>query len=326
MKSATLVQAQCFGLYPQSTNDKFKLRLRNTHVKTSRRLPRLNAVRAFEVAARLQSFKMAGEELGVTPGAVSRQIEALEDSLGIRLFDRLHRKVDLTASGRLFFGEVSPALQRIANAAEALWEGQESRVLRIKLPPTCAIRWLVPRLARFHALFPDISVQVTTSHEPVDFEREPIDAAIYWGEALPRGLAGQRLFGEQLAIVCSPKLLARHSCSQIAANSLPKHVLLHSFRRPDDWRFWFSAAGLPDVALDRFLLFENSSLTYQGAIDGLGVAIAQLAFVSDDLREGRLVIANDQIVDTTTAYFLTYPRERAHLARIRALTQWLGSV
>lgn len=295
-------------------------------MKSSRRLPPLNAVRAFEAAARLQSFKMAGEELGVTPGAVSRQIEALEDSLGIRLFDRLHRKVDLTASGRLFFGEVSPALQRIANAAEVLWEGQDSRVLRIKLPPTCAIRWLVPRLARFHALYPDISVQVTTSHEPVDFEREAIDAAIYWGEALPRGLAGQHLFGEQLAVVCSPKLLERHSASQISVSALPKHVLLHSFRRPDDWRFWFSAAGFPEISLDRFLLFENSTLTYQAAIDGLGVAIVQLAFVKDDLNEGRLVIANNLIVETKTGYFLTYPRERAHLARIKALTQWLGSV
>ena len=295
-------------------------------MKASRRLPPLNAVRAFEAAARLQSFKMAGEELGVTPGAVSRQIETLEDSLGIRLFERLHRKVELTASGRLVISEVGPALQSIASAAEVLWEGQDSCVLRIKLPPTCAIRWLVPRLARFHALHPDISVQVTTSHEPVDFERDPIDAAVYWGEALPRGLAGQRLFGEQLAVVCSPKLLERHGSNQISARALPQHVLLHSFRRPDDWRFWFSSAGLPDVALDQFLVFENSSLTYQGAIDGLGVAIAQLAFVKDDLREGRLVVANDLIVDTTTGYFLTYPRERAHLARVKALIQWIGSV
>jgi LysR family glycine cleavage system transcriptional activator len=308
------------------TNDKFNDQLRKTHVIPSRRLPPLNAVRAFEAAARLQSFKMAGEELGVTPGAVSRQIEALEDNLGIRLFERLHRKVELTASGRLFISEVGPALQRIANAAGILWEGQDNRVLRIKLPPTCAIRWLVPRLARFHALHPDISVQVTTSHEPVDFDREPIDAAIYWGKALPRGLAGQHLFGEQLAVVCSPKLLERHGSSEISVSALPKHVLLQTLRRPDDWRFWFSAAGFPDISLDRFLLFENSALTYQGAIDGLGVGIVQLAFVKDDLREGRLVIANDLIVDTSTGYFLTYPRERAHLERIKALTQWLGSV
>lgn len=295
-------------------------------MKQSRRLPPLNAVKAFEAAARHQSFKMAGEELGVTPGAVSRQIEALEDSLGLRLFERLHRKVELTSSGRLFMSEVSPALQRIAFAAEMLWEGQDNRVLRVKLPPTCAIRWFVPRLARFHAVYPDISVQVTTSHDPVDFEREPIDAAIYWGEALPRGLAGVRLFGEQLVIVCSPKLLERHGARAIPVQALPDFVLLHSMRRPDDWRFWFIQAGLPDVILNRFLVFENSSLTYQGAIDGLGVAIAQMAFVQDDLAEGRLVIANSLRFDTKTAYFLTYPRERAHLSRVRSLHQWLVSL
>lgn len=295
-------------------------------MKTYRRLPPLNAIRAFEVAARCMSFKVAGEELGVTPGAISRQIETLEDSLGIRLFERLHRRVELTPTGRLFLGEIGPALQRIAMASEAIWDGRDNRVLRVKLPPTCAIRWFVPRLARFHALHPDISVQVTTSHEPVDFDREPIDAAIYWGEALPRGLAGERLFGEQLVLVCSPKLLAARGIKCIPADQLSDFVLLHSFRRPDDWRFWFTQAGLPDRALDRFLVFENSSLTYQGAIDGLGVAIAQLAFVKDDLAEGRLTIAHSLMVDTSSAYFLTYPRERAHLARVKALHHWMVSL
>lgn len=222
--------------------------------------------------------------------------------------------------------EIGPALQRIALAAEAIWDGRDNRVLRIKLPPTCAIRWFVPRLARFHALHPDISVQVTTSHEPVDFDREPIDAAIYWGDGIPRGLDGLRLFGERLVIVCSPKFLKASNLQKISAEALGNYVLLHSFRRPDDWRFWFTQAGFPNTVLNRFLEFENSSLTYQGAIDGLGVAIAQLAFVQDDLTEGRLVIANDLMVDTKTAYFLTYPRERALLARVKALHHWLSQI
>ena len=222
--------------------------------------------------------------------------------------------------------EVSPALQRIAFAAEMLWEGHDNRVLRVKVPITFAIRWFVPRLARFFEAHPDISVQVTTSHEPVDFEREPIDAAIYWGEAQPRGLAGMRLFGEELVLVCSPKLLERRGTQKIPLESLTDYVLLHSMRRPDDWRFWLRQVGMPHIALDRFLVFENSSLTYQGAIDGLGIAIAQLAFVQDDLAEGRLTIINPHKFETKTAYFLSYPRERAHLARIKALHQWLVSL
>ena len=291
---------------------------------SGRRLPPLNAVRAFEAAARLQSFKAAGVELGVTPGAISRQIETLEDNLGVRLFERLHRKVELTMSGRLFLGEIGPALQRMALAAETVRNGGDSRVLRLKLPPTFAIRWFVPRLAQFHALHPDISVQVTTSHDPVDFDRDPIDAAIYWGESLPRGLGGLRLFGERIVVVCSPKFPGPGK-ARIAAQDLPKHVLLHSFRRPDDWRRWFDAAGYPDMALDRLLLFENSALAYQGAIDGLGIAIAQLAFVQENLAEGRLVLAHERMVETPTAYFLTYPRERTHLSRVKALHQWIAT-
>ena len=287
----------------------------------SHRLPPLNAVRAFDVAARCLSFKQAGVELSVTPGAISRQIEILEEHLGVRLFDRLHRKVELTASGRLFLNEVGPALLRIANASASL-SAEDEHVLRIKLPPTFAIRWFVPRLARFHALDPTISVQVTTSHDPVDFEREQVDAAIYWGEQIGRGLGGIRLFGEKLVPVCSPRLLPTQGF--ISFDDLARNVLLHSFRRPDDWRRWFTAAGLPEKELHRLLVFENSSLTYQGAIDGLGIALAQLAFVQDDLNTGRLVIANPLQVETETAYFLTYPRERAHLRRLKSLQDWMS--
>jgi LysR family glycine cleavage system transcriptional activator len=286
------------------------------------KLPPLNAVRAFDAAARNLSFKEAGSELNVTPGAISRQIELLEDYLGVRLFDRLHRKVELTASGRLFRNEVGPALLRIANASASL-SAEDEHVLRIKLPPTFAIRWFVPRLARFHALDPTISVQVTTSHDPVDFEREPVDAAIFWGANITRGLHGSRLLGEVLVPVCSPAILAAAGGTTISCKELSHHVLLHSFRRPDDWRRWFSAAGLPDIELERLLVFENSSLTYQGAIDGLGIALAQFAFVQDDLNTGRLVIPNPLRVETDSAYFLTYPKERAHLRRIKALQDWI---
>lgn len=291
---------------------------------TAARLPPLNAVRAFDAAARNLSFKMAGEELNVTPGAISRQIDLLENHLGTRLFDRHHRKVELTSSGHILLREIGPALLRIANAA-ALVSADDDNILRVKLPPTFAIRWFVPRLARFHAQNPSISVQVTTSHDPVDFEREQLDAAIFWGSQIGRGLGGVRLFGEQLAPVSSPALLAAGGGAQISLSDMPRHMLLHSFRRPDDWRNWFAAAGSPGIELNRLLVFENSSLTYQGAIDGLGIALAQLAFIQDDLNTGRLVIANPLTVETDASYFLTYPRERAQLPRILALERWIAS-
>jgi LysR family glycine cleavage system transcriptional activator len=307
----------------QFTNDKFSHQLRKTHPSAVPKFPPLNAVRAFDAAARRLSFKEAGAELGVTPGAVSRQIDLLEQHLGVRLFERLHRQVELTASGRFFLNEIGPALLRIANASASLSVENEN-VLRIKLPPTFAIRWFVPRLARFHALNPTISVQVTTSHDPVDFEREQVDAAIYWGRQIARGLNGFRLLGETLVPVCSPSLLAAAGVATIDSDDLARQMLLHSFRRPDDWRRWFIAAGLPDIELHRLLVFENSSLTYQGAIDGLGIALAQLSFVQEDLNIGRLVVANPLHVETDSAYFLTYPRERSHLRRIKALEDWIA--
>jgi LysR family glycine cleavage system transcriptional activator len=294
---------------------------------TARRLPPLNAIRAFDAAARSLSFKAAGDELNVTPGAISHQIVSLENALGVRLFERLHRKVELTASGRLLMNEIGPALERIARAAQIV-SASDERVLRLKLPPTFAIRWFIPRLAGFHALHPDISVQVTTSHDPVDFEREQIDAAIWWGDGIRRGLEGVRLFRERLVPVCAPRLAAEigEEGGEVSPGALSRNVLLHSFRRPDDWRRWFAAAGLAGIELDRLLVFENSSLTYQGAIDGLGIAIAQQALIREDIAAGRLVIANALTVETGAAYFLTYPRERADLSRIRALHAWGVSV
>lgn len=290
-------------------------------MSTARRLPPLNAVRAFDAAARRLSFTAAGEELSVTPGAISRHIATLEEALGVRLFERRHRKVVLTRAGEIYLGEVRPALERIALATDVVAVGADENTLRLKLPPTCAIRWLVPRLARFHARHPSISIQVTTSHDPVDFDREQIDAGIFWGVTPRRGFAGERLFGERLVPVCSPKLL---NGALVEPDVLAQQVLLHSFRRPDDWGRWFAAAGRPNIKLDRLLVFENSGLTYQGAIDGLGVAIAQTIFVEDELRSGRLVIAHDLHLATESSYFLTYPKERVRIARIQALHGWLA--
>jgi LysR family glycine cleavage system transcriptional activator len=162
----------------------------------------------------------------------------------------------------------------------------------------------------------------------VDFEREQIDAAIWWGDGIRRGLEGVRLFRERLVPVCAPRLAAEigEEGGEVSPGALSRNVLLHSFRRPDDWRRWFAAAGLAGIELDRLLVFENSSLTYQGAIDGLGIAIAQQALIREDIAAGRLVIANALTVETGAAYFLTYPRERADLSRIRALHAWGVSV
>jgi LysR family glycine cleavage system transcriptional activator len=282
-------------------------------------LPPLNALRAFEAAARHQSFKEAGEELRVTPGAISRHVSNLESFLGLRLFVRRNRRVTLTRSGQAYLRQVQDGLAQIARATAALAARAGSRTLRLKLPPTFAARWLVPRLGRFHALHPRISVQITTSHDPADYENEDIDAAVQYGTALGPGLTGELLFHEMLIPICRAGLVPRCTPAELAGRAL-----LHSLRRPDDWPRWFQHVGAAGTALQQTLVFENSTLTYQGVLDGLGVAVAQVAFVADELRSGRLECPVPVPLSGAAAYFLSYPEEHARMPRLRAFHTWIA--
>jgi LysR family glycine cleavage system transcriptional activator len=285
-------------------------------------LPPLNALRAFETAARLLSFKRASEELCVTPGAISRHIGNLEQFLGIRLFTRQQRQTQLTEAGRIYLKEVHFALQHISQATDFVTAGQDERLLRLKVPPTFAVRWLVPRLAQFRAQHPNISVQIATSHDPVDFETDEVDAAVGYGGMTTAGLVAHCLFQEVLIPVCTSDHLA--GARKISAEQLAVRMLLHSLRRPNDWPRWFAAAGWSGHDMQRALVFENSTMTYQGAIDGLGIAIVQAAFVADELKTGRLTAPTSVQVTGDAAYFLTYPKHAARHAKVRVFHKWIA--
>ncbi len=287
-----------------------------------RRLPPLNALRAFEAAARHLSFTKASDELCVTQGAVSRHIAGLERELGTPLFLRRHRAVELTVKGSAFFHALRDAFDRIEDAAIKAQPLAHARTLRIKLPPTFAIRWVVPRLARLHALDRTIDVQITTSHAHVDFEREEVDVAIHSGREPPTGVIAKRLFGETLLPVCSPALLTGERVLRSPAD-LAGHVLLCSLHRPDDWPTWIAAAGVPGIDGNNGLKFENSSLAYQAAIDRLGVAMAQKVLVADDLAAGRLVAPFGLEVTADGGYFLSYPRRSAMPDAVRLFERWI---
>jgi LysR family glycine cleavage system transcriptional activator len=287
------------------------------------RLPPLNALRAFEAAARHLSFKLAADELCVTQGAISRHISKLEDFLGIALFARLHRRVELTSGGATYLKEIQDALIRISHATTTLTARTGENTLTIKLPPTSAIWWLVPRLGRFHALYPDIQVQVTTSHIPVNFDQEEIDVAVQYSLPAGRGLTTDRLFGEVMVPVCSRELLGKAGGFH-EARDVARQMLLHSIRRPTDWRRWLKVAGIADFEIEREIVFENSALTYQGAIEGVGIALAQLAFVANELSSGRLVTPLDIRVYNPEAYYLVFPRHKERLRRVDAFRAWIA--
>jgi LysR family transcriptional regulator, glycine cleavage system transcriptional activator len=288
-----------------------------------RRLPPLNAIRAFEAVARNTSFTRAAHELSVTQGAVSRHVGALERWLGAKLFTRTQRGIELTTKGAAYFRTLKGAFDQIDHATRQLQHSPVENLLRLKLPPTFAIRWLVPRLARFHALHPLIDVQITTSHETADFDREDVDACIHSDRAVPPGPGYRRLFGEVLLPVCSPGWL-KHNARLKQPGDLARHVLLCSLHRPADWPVWLAAAGVPQIDGNSGLKFENAALAYQAAIDELGVMIAQRALVEDDLRAGRLVTPLPLPVRTPGAYYLAYAPLRPRSARLSAFEDWIG--
>lgn len=287
-----------------------------------RRLPPLNALRAFEAVARNGTVTRAAAELAVTQGAVSRHVGSLEQWLGTKLFVRTQRGVQLTAQGATYFRSLRAALDQIDHATRQLQQSPDENLLRLKLPPTFAIRWLVPRLAKFHALHPGIDVQITTSHDRADFDREDIDACIHAEREPPSGPGFRRLVGTVLVPVCSPGLLKRGPPIAQPAD-LARHVLLCSLNRPDDWPTWLAAAGAPQIDGNSGLKFENAALAYQAAIDELGVMIAQRALVEDDLRTGRLVPALPLPLRVPGGYYLAYPTSRPRTARLAAFEDWV---
>ena len=289
----------------------------------SRSLPPLNPLRAFEAAARCGSFTRAAQELCVTQGAVSRHVTSLESWLGALLFTRTQRGVTLTARGAAYFRTINGALEQIEFATRQVQASPDANLLRLKLPPTFAIRWLVPRLARFHALHPRIDVQITTSHEPVDFDRDELDAGIHSERKPPTGPGFRLLFGETLIPVCAPALLERGPPLNVASD-LANHVLLCSTHRPNDWPTWLAAAGVDAVNGNNGLKFENAALAYQAAVDQLGVMVALLPFVRDDLASGRLVAPLDLKVPAEGAYYLAYPAQSPP-QRVRDFEEWVVS-
>lgn len=290
--------------------------------RLNRRLPPLNALRAFEASARNASFTRAAAELCVSQGAISRHVALLEDWLAVKLFNRERHGVELTPLGQVYFRTVKEAFDQVEVGTRHLRQRPDEGRLRLKLPPTFAIRWLVPRLARFHAQHPGIDVQITTSHQRADFDREDADAGIHSEERPPDGDGYVLLFGEVLLPVCAPGLLERGPPLARPAD-LANHLLLCSMNRPRDWPAWLAAAGIRNVDGNSGLKFENAALAYQAAIDQLGVMIAQRALVDDDLRSGRLVAPLALKVATPGAYYLQYAPDRPKAPRVAAFEKWL---
>jgi LysR family glycine cleavage system transcriptional activator len=288
----------------------------------ARKLPPLNALRAFEVAARMGNFTKAAKSLNVSQGAVSRHIAQLEAFLGLRLFVRGQRDVSLTPEGVEYAHAVREAFDRIEFATQAGRRDPQNRVVRIRLFPTVAMKWLVGRLSRFHALHPTINVQVTIANALVDMGAEEVDFTVQI-PAIPKpGIRYDTMFPIELLPVCSPSQL-NGTPGLADPHDLLDRTLLHSMKRPHDWRTWFNAANVAPSRIREGLTFGNSSLAYQAAIDGLGVAMAHVELIQDDLTSGRLVAVYPLVVRTSESYQLVGRESDSSRPEVAAFRDWL---
>lgn len=289
-------------------------------------LPSLNALRAFAVAGRHLSFTRAADELHVTQGAVSRLVKQLEEDLGVSLFSRGPRGLELTEAGAAYLPPLTEAFDRMVAATKLIARSgkRPANRLAITMLPTFAMRWFMPRLADFHQLNPEIAVDVTSADRLVDFAAEPVDVGIQYGSGQwPADLHAEFLFAETVTLVASPALLKRKPLQK--PDDVKRHTLLTHSTRPEAWAEWFTAAGLKGSA-QRGPAFEHFFMSIEAAVNGLGLALVPDFFVASELRDGRLVEPLPKLrLQRPGGYYLLCLKGREREPAIRAFRNWLFS-
>lgn len=288
-------------------------------------LPPLNAMRAFEAAARLGSFVAAADELNVTHWAVGKQVRLLENWLGLALFERRGRGVALTGEGAELLGDVSDALSRLAATGRRLRRLEPARrvsgTVRISVLPSFALRWLFPRLAAFLALYPDVELRISTTSRKLRYIGTAFDIGIRASPELSAGLRSETLMADARRPACSPQVL--RSLPLDAVEDLGRHTLLHAATTRQAWSHWLDAAGAHALKPLRHLEFEHAYLQIEAAVNGLGVALAPLALIEADIAAGRLVCPIDVPDWHAGTFELIVSKDRESIAAVGAFRDWI---
>ncbi len=282
------------------------------------RLPSLNAIRAFEAVARHLSFKSAAAELHVTPSAISHQIRLLETELGVELFIRRANSITLTEAAERMLPQLTAGFDLIRRTVAPETISERERLLQVTMLPTFAARWFLPRMQRLHHQNPAFRISIDASAEVVDFQQSRFDCGIRNGCGNWPGLLADRLFGEYLTPVCSPRILReRH-------NDFTARPMLHIQTRPRDWPVWLATAGLTKNSSKEDIWLSSRSLAIQGAIEGLGYALADPSFIADDLASGRLSSPYPKVQSASTGtYYLVYSEDSLRNHAFRQFRNWL---
>ncbi|MFD0965863.1 transcriptional regulator GcvA [Seminibacterium arietis] len=287
-----------------------------------KRLPPLNSLKAFECSARHLSFTKAADELFVTQAAVSHQIKLLEDFLGIELFKRKNRSLELTDAGKAYFLDISKILQRLSEATNKLLAQVNEKHLTISVPQTFGIQWLVPHLSEFNKLYPDIEVRLKGVDQDEGALSKDVDVAIYYGRGHWDNLQVEKLVEEELLVLASPKLLEKQPL--LSAEDLHNHVLIH-IHTYDNWRTMTDYLQLEGMNIQHGPLFSHTFMALQAAIHGQGIVLANKLLAQQEVDNGDLQIALPTVLkDPKSFYVVNYP-EQANNPQIVAFRNWIMS-
>jgi DNA-binding transcriptional LysR family regulator len=298
---------------------------------THRSLPPLDLLRGFEAAARHLSFTRAAAELFLTQSAVSRQIQALEEFIGVALFERRHKALALTEAGQAYFRTVGPMLDELRDATRKLREARTGHVLTVTTTVSFASLWLVPRLARWRKEHPTVDVRITATHEVVDMDREGIDLAIRDCplSAVPEGAV--HLVGEHLAAMCSPGYAreAKRDKRPLAKPKDLRHHLLLTLHDKGRWPWlswapWLEAMGVEDLMPASTLSFDQYDQVVQAAIHGQGVALGRMTVASQPIREKKLMVLFGRQQQIARAFHAVYAKGARERPEVRQFVEWLG--
>lgn len=289
----------------------------------SNRMPPLNPLRVFEVVARVQNLTAAARELHVSQSAVSRQIATLESYLGVELLRRERHGVALTRIGVAYAKKIIPAFAEITAATEKLLQTTSHGLLRVRTYTTFTAKWLIPRLPDFRQRYPDIEVLVSNAVPDVDFDRDPVDLAIQFGAGNWPRVQLDKLFPDEIEPVCSPDYWRQRGALSNADSLLSKRLLVSHYRRTD-WDEWLAATGRTSAAegAER-MSFSTSVLTWQAALDGLGMAIGQTAMLQSEFDKGLLIRPFASPLRREKAYYLVRPANQRFSRRVAAFRDWL---
>jgi LysR family transcriptional regulator, glycine cleavage system transcriptional activator len=290
-------------------------------------LPPLSSLRSFEAVARQLSFSKAAEELNVTPGAVSQQIRAFEERLGVKLFDRTKRSVALTRVAARMLPDVQAGLDLLSRACSSRSVPLGERTLTISVAPSFASKWLLPRLSGFYDQHADIDLRISATVELADFERDGIDLAIRLGHGRYPGFHAEPLFAEALTPLCSPKILKGKGRLK-TPDDLRKHRMIHDTSIPGQgehtaWDKWLALAGAKHISARRGARFTLAELAMQAAIAGAGVVLGRLVLAEGDLASGRLVRPFKTVLPLDVSYFLVRSEKATPRPEMLRFRDWL---